>query len=166
MRGCLRRVAKDKTGLPKGEHTWDIILALGRGPNGKHQQKWVRFHGTGKQAQQKLTELVGEVHRGEFVEPSKVTLDAWLDDWLSKAIKPPRCTLNTLEAVYDIIAKHLKPSLGHVPLQQLTHLQVERYYAERKLAPRSVAIHHAILSSALNAAMTGGLLRRNVAKSW
>ena len=33
--GCLQRakdkqgLLKDKTGLPKGEHTWNIILALG-----------------------------------------------------------------------------------------------------------------------------------------
>jgi hypothetical protein len=91
VRGCLRK-AKTKLGLSKGEHSWDIILSLGRGADGKYKQKWVRFHGTRKQAEQKLTELTGEVHRGEFVEPSKLTVGRWLDEWLEKAIRPPLYT--------------------------------------------------------------------------
>ena len=52
-------------------------------------------------------------------------------------------------------------------LQQLTPLQVERYDAERgvTLVASSVAVHHAILTSALNAAVNRGWLRANVAKS-
>jgi integrase len=164
MRGCLQK-AKTKRELP-GESAWDIILALGRGEDGKHKQRWVRFHGTRKQAQQKLTELTGEVHRGEFVEPSKLTVGHWLDEWLEKAIRPPRCTPNTYKVYFGIVKKHLKPGLGHLLLQQLTPLQVERYYVERgvKLAERSIAVHHAILTSALSAAMASGVLRQNVAK--
>jgi len=152
--------------VPKGEHTWNIILAVGRGSDGKHKQKWVRFHGTRKQGEQKLNELTGEVHRGEFVEPSKITVGQWLDEWLEKAVQPPRCTPGTYKAYKNAISKYLKPALGHLVLQQLTPLQVERYYAERgaKLAARTVAMHHAVLITALNAAMTNGILRQNAAK--
>jgi integrase len=53
-----------------------------------------------------------------------------------------------------------------VLLQQLTPLQVERCYTERgvTLVASGVAVHHAILTSALNAAVNRGLLRANVAK--
>jgi integrase len=165
VRGCLQKAKTAKRGLRPGEASWNIILALGRGADGKHKQKWVRFHGTRKQAEEKLTELTGEVHRGEFVEPSKITVGAWLDEWLEKAIRPPRCTQNTFSAYNYIVTKHLKPGLGHVLLQKLTPLQVERYYAERgaDLAERSVALHHAILTGALSAAVNNGTLRQNVA---
>ena len=165
MRGCLQKAKTAKRGLRQGEASWNIILALGRGADGKHKQKWVRFHGTRKQAEAKLTELVGEVHKGEFIEPSKITLSGWLDEWLEKAIKPPRCTPNTYNAYSYIVTKHLKPGLGHVHLQRLTPLQVERYYTERgtALATRSVFLHHCILSGALKAAVNSGILRQNVA---
>src|SRR5688572_15416514 len=75
------------------------------------------------------------------------------------------CLEETLRRL-AIAKKHLKPALGHVPLQQVTPLHVERYYADRglKLAERSVALHKAIITSALNAAVTAGVLRNNVAK--
>ena len=165
MRGCLLK-AKTKHALPKGEFTWRIILSLGRGNDGKYKQKWVTFRGTRKQAEQKLTELTGEIHRGEFVEPSKLTVGAWLDDWLEKAIRPPRCAPNTYRTYCDNVKLHLKPGLGHLLLQQLTPLHVERYYTDMsvKLAPGTVALHHGILTSALNAAVNAGVLRNNVAK--
>lgn len=163
MRGCLRKAQNTKRGLPKGHSSWDIILPLGRGPNGKHKQKWVRFHGTKKQAEEKLTELAGEVHKGEFVEPSQLTLSEWLDEWLEKAIKPPRCTENTYATYSGVVKNHLKPALGQMALQQLSALDIERYYADLKLAPRSVAVHHTILSGALKAAVRAKKLRTNVA---
>lgn len=164
MRGCLHK-RKTKRGLKPGESSWSIILSLGRDPKtGKQRQKWVTFHGTRKQAEQKLNSLVGEVHKGEFVEPSKVTVGEWLDEWLDKAIKPPRRTENTYDSYYRTIKNHLKPALGHVHLQKLTTLHVERYYADCKLAPGSTAIHHVILVTALDAAINAGLLRSNVPK--
>jgi hypothetical protein len=49
MRGSLHK-AKTKRVLPKGDHVWRIILALGRGADGKHKQKWVTFQGNRQQA--------------------------------------------------------------------------------------------------------------------
>jgi integrase len=165
VRGSIQRAKKDKKGLPKNEHTYNLILSLGRGPNGTYRQKWIRFHGTREQAQQKLTELTGEVHKGEFIEPSKITVDAWIDEWMEKSIKP-RCAVNTYRAYLHVVKKYLKPGLGHVLLQQLTPLQVGHYYAERgaKLSARTVSVHHVLLTSALSAAVQNGLVRHNVAQ--
>jgi integrase len=158
---------KTKRILRKGENPkWNIILALGRGPDGKHKQKWVRFQGTRQQAELKLSELVGEIHRGEFVEPSKRTLGQWLDEWLEKAIKPPRREPNTYIGYLGTVTNHLKPALGHIALQQLTPLHVERYYVDAAgtLSERTLSIHHCILTSSLEAAVTAGLVRHNAAK--
>jgi integrase len=144
---------------------WNIILSLGLQPDGKYKQKWVRFHGTREQAEQKLNELVGEVQHGEFVEPSKLTVGQWLDEWLKMAIRPPRCAQNTYRTYCGIVEKHLKPGLGHVLLQRLTPLQVERYYADLKLSPRTIAMHHAILTTALNRAVRDGVLRSSTRRA-
>ena len=166
MRGCLRKAVERRTrrGMKPGEYAWDIIVPVGKKPdkNGKlvHRQRWTRFIGTKKQAEAKFNELVGERHKGQFVEPSKVLLREWLEQWLDMAIKPPRCTLNCYRLYRTQIKVHIAPALGHIPVQQLTTFQLEQYYAGLKLAPGTVRIHHAILSSALKAATKAKLLHR------
>jgi integrase len=86
-----------------------------------------------------------------------------LDEWLDKAIRPPRRAPLTYTTYAGVVKNYLKPAFGHVLLQQLTPLLVERYYADSKLAQRTVGVHHAILTTALKAAVTSGILRHNVA---
>jgi integrase len=167
MRGCLQKAnVRPRPGALKGEHTWRIILPLGRGPDGKHKQKWVTFHGTRKQAEQELTKLTGEVDRGEFVSPTKQTFGTWLNEWLEKGVKPPMATASTYRTYRLAVENHIKPSLGNVPIQQLTPMRIQRYQAELavKMSPRTVRIHHAVLTGALDAAVSANLIRVNVAR--
>jgi integrase len=162
MRGCLRKVkTKPRLGMPKGFCTWDIILSLGR-VNGRWKQKWVRYHGTRQQAEQKVRELVGEVEHGDFIDPTKLTVAQYLDEWLATAVKPRR-TANTYDVYAAAIKNHLVPALGAFPLQKLNPLHVERYYADLKLAAATRSLHHALLSTALKAAVLKGLIRSNPA---
>lgn len=163
MKGCLVRAKTDKKGLPKGHHTFNIILSLGR-QDGKYKQRWVRFHGTKQDAEAKLTEHVGEVHKGDVVEPSKITVGEWLSHWLETAIRP-RCTQNTYDSYLNTIENHLKPALGHLPLQRLTSTHIERYYAGATLSASTRTVHHAVLAGALKAACgSRRLLRVNPAE--
>jgi len=163
VRGCLQKAKTAKRGLQKGEASWNIILALGRGADGKHKQKWVRFHGTRKQAEAKLTELVGQHDKGELVEPSKLTVGVYLDEWLTTT-KSRRAT-GTHRLYSAVVRNHLKPAFGHVLLQKLNVLHIERYYADRaNIGSRtSAVVRHAILATALNAAVKKHLINRNVA---
>lgn len=158
------RKAKVVKDLPKGQTAWDIIVPLGM-EEGKYKQKWTRFYGTRKEAEEKLVELTGEVHRGEFVRPSEKTVSDWLDWWLKMSIQS-RCAPNTYISYSSVIENYLKPKLGQLRLQQLTPLHVEHYYAERRaqgLSDRTVTQHHTILSGSLKAAVKQKLLRENVA---
>jgi integrase len=157
------------------EGSWSIVLDLGYQPDPvtgvtKRRQKWITFRGTKREAETRLTELVRDTHRGELVMPHKQTLGAWLDEWLEKAIKPPARTLRAYETYKSVIAKHLKPRLGGIPLQQLKAADLKAYYTEaaarekEPLAPATLEPHHTILHSALQAAVLEGLVQRNVAK--
>lgn len=75
----------------------------------------------------------------------------------------PRRTSNTYNLYAGIIKNHLIPALGALPLQKLSPLHVERYYADLKLSRATIAVHHALLSTALKAAVLKGLLRTNPA---
>jgi hypothetical protein len=105
MRGSIKRRYKG---------SWSLILDLGREKDPvtgleKRKQKWVTFHGTRKQAEKKLTDLLGDANRGEFIEPSKRTLGDWLTEWLDKAITPPKKRIRTYTLYKHVIERQLKP---------------------------------------------------------
>ena len=160
MRGSLKRRYKG---------SWSLILDLGyeRDPKTgqtKRRQKWVTFRGTRKQAEAKINELVRSANRGEFVEPSKVTLIEWLRAWVEKAIRPPMKRATTYASYTGIIENHIATSrLALLPLQQIRASDLERYYADLGRAPKTIAVHHAVLHGALRKAMRDQLVTRNVA---
>ena len=101
--------------------------------------------------------------------PHKRSFGEWLEEWVVKAIKPPARTLRAYETYRSVIATHLIPKLGGIPLQQLKAADLKRYYTEAgqgddALAPAMLAQHHTIAHSALQAPVLEGLVYRNVAK--
>jgi integrase len=159
MRGHIRKRYKD---------SWSIILDIGYQTvpdtgQQKRVQKWFTVQGTKRDAERKLTELLHNLHRGEYVEPSKMTVGEWLSEWLETAIKPPNKRLRTYETYQSVIERHLKPALGHIRLQQLKPTDLKRYYNGSALSPTTLEQHHTLLHSALKAAQLQGLVQRNVA---
>src|SRR4051794_25127603 len=109
MRGHLIKVETKRKPLKKGQYTWRIVLSLGRDPTtGKYKQRWVTCVGTKKQAIAKQMELVHEVHKGEYIEPSDMTVQKYLEGWLDTSIKG-RWTNNTYVSYASVIKKHLVP---------------------------------------------------------
>jgi len=160
MRGSLKQRYKG---------SWSLVLDLGYQADPdtglrKRKQKWITFRGTRKQAETKLTDLVRDANKGEFVEPSKLTLGEWLTTWLAETVKPAR-RRNTFIAYNSIVTGHLVPAIGAVTLQALRPGHLKQYYAERReqLSGATLQLHHAILSNALKSAVRQGLVTRNVA---
>jgi hypothetical protein len=84
MRGSIRQRSKG---------SWRIALEFGYQVDPKtgikkRVQKFVTYRGAKRDAQEKLTELIGNAKRGEFVEPSRLTLATWLNEWLESSVKP------------------------------------------------------------------------------
>lgn len=124
----------------------------------KRKQKWVTFRGTQKQAEAKLTDLVGKVNRREFVEPVKTTLVEYLRYWLERSIKPSRRPATY--RLYRIIVEHhiATSTIAHIPLQQIRESDLEAYHATRTGKASSTAVHHALFHSALLKAVKERLL--------
>lgn len=150
------------------KNSWAIVLDKGYRADAatgkkKRIQTWVAFKGTKKQADARCAELVAQGNRGEFVEPSKITLAQHLDRWLAVSVKPRRRP-HTYKSYSTIVEKHLKPALGHIRLQQLQAADIERYYAEQTtLKAGTRQTHHAVLSNALKSAVKAKLVYRSVA---
>lgn len=109
-------------------------------------------------AEKALAEALTRLDQGNYVEPTKQTLAAFLDDWLA-AVRP-RLRPSTFATYETLIERHLKPRLGSLPLQNLTAARLNALYAHllssgRKdgkggLAPASVRYLHAVIRKALS----------------
>lgn len=165
--------------IQRSEGSWSIVLYIGRDPvTGKKRQKWHTFRGNKKLAEKELTRLVHEVHTGAYIEPSKLTVAAYLSRWLDDYAKT-NVAGKTFERYAEIVKNNLAPALGSVPLCNLRPLHIQSYYSQalqsgrvrrrkneaepRGLSAQTVLHHHRVLREALNRAVKWQLLIRNPA---
>jgi len=73
MTGHIRR---------RGERSWELKFDLGTDPaTGKRVTRYHSFKGTKREAEAELVRLKAGADRGEYVDPSKLTLAEFLDRW-------------------------------------------------------------------------------------
>jgi integrase len=151
------------------EGSYSLIIDLGYQPDPitgkpKRKQKWHTFRGTRKDAEKRLTDLLNAVDKGTYVDSSKMTLGQWLKEWLEVAIKPPRCRPSTYTRYKGIIENDLlKAPIASTPLQRIRSTHIEQYYADAKVSPSTLTLHHAIVHRALRKAVKDKLLAMNPA---
>jgi integrase len=116
---------------------------------------------TQKEAKAAKNELAAKADRGEWTEPSKMTLAEYLPAWLEgrqDLRESTRCS-------YAGAIAHVVSELGDVQLQHLTADDVrllEARVAARGLSGRSVLNVHQVLGQAMRSAANDGLVLRNV----
>jgi integrase len=149
--------------------SWTIVLSVGRKVDPvtgrlKRVQQWRTVRGTKRQAQEELTTMLHNLSRGQVISPSRMTLAGWLDEWLESVIKPHK-RLRTYDTYQNTLEKHIKPALGQYRLCDLRASHLQLYYQARSadLSLATLQTHHAILHSALKAAVFQDLIPRNAA---
>jgi integrase len=158
MRGSLKRRYKG---------SWSLILDLGRETDpttglSKRKQKWITFRGTRKQAETKLTELLGAADGGTFVEPAKVTLITWLREWLTAST--PQWQPATYVRYRGIVENYIsKSTIADLPLQRLRPSHLEAYYTTALGSASTKTLHHTVIRRALRKAVRDRLVSINVA---
>jgi integrase len=140
---------------------------------GKRRQAWHSGFKTRKDAEKGLSEILSRLDRGTYVQPSKLTVTEYLDDWLAAITASVRPS--TWESYERNLRVHVKPRLGSTQLQGLTASMLNALYAEllldgrskqeKGLSPRTVRYIHTILRKALKDAVRWNHLARNVADS-
>jgi integrase len=161
MRGHIRKRGKK----------WSVVVDVGHDESGRRCQRWHSGYNTRREAQAALTELLGRVQRGDYVEPSKQTVGGFIAQWL-ESVKV-RVRPSTFGMYETLCRLYVAPMLGTVPLQQLTASRLNSLYAEllvngRRngkggLSPKTCRHLHATIRAALNDAVRWQLLTRNVA---
>ena len=149
----------------RADGRWEGKYTLGYDPKtGKLIRKSV-YGKTQKEVRLALSKIVSEMDSGTYAEPSKMKVSQWLDEWLASYtmnIKPA-----TRSAYEEHIRVHIKPSLGDIPLKQLSTRDIQQLYTnllkERELSPKTVRNIHGVLHRALEQAKLLGYIRVNPA---
>lgn len=118
---------------------------------------------TYEDAKRRHRELSLEVEQGRNVSAAKMTVADLCDRWLKQA--GPDLSPTTLVNYQNIVAKHIDPRIGSVPITKLTTARLEQLYSELRadLSAQSIRHIHAVLRRALNVAIRWGYLTRNPA---
>lgn len=153
--------------IKRGTDTWLVRVFLGRDPaTGKRRYLNETVKGTKKEAQQRLTRILREQDTGTFVEPSKLTVNDYLDQWLETAARP-RLRANTYTGYEKMLRVYVRPTLGGYRLDKLTALDIQRVIAGLQgqgLKARTIRYAMTVLSNALKQAVRWGVLASNPAE--
>lgn len=147
----------------RSDGRWEARYSAGFDPKtGKQKQKSI-YGKTQKEVQQKLTKVLSEIYDGTYVEPSKVKLSAWLDEWLKAYtgnLKPA-----TKSAYEEHVRVHLKPFLGEVKLADLTSQKIQAVYnmleTDKGLSAKSIKNINGVFHAAMEQARKLGYVKFN-----
>jgi integrase len=165
---------KRKYGVGRVEQRGPGRFRLRYSIRGKRYTKTVAA-GSKADAQKQLRALLHSGDTGQHVDPSKITLEHWIDQWLQLLKRAPnsdserkrkRGLVNprTVER-YGQLLDHVKSKLGALALQKLSGSVIDDLYIEleQKLAARTVLHVHNALRPCLSSAVKKKLLVSNPA---
>jgi integrase len=147
----------------RGKNSWAIVFDV-YDKAGHRRRKWISIKGGKRQAQLAAARIVSEIQNGTSVEPSRLTLAAFLDrferDWIFGNVSA-RTAVRYIE-----LLKHARRYLGAKAIQKLCPADLAAMYAallREGRAPRTVGHAHRVIHRALGEAKQWGIVRDNVA---
>lgn len=142
---------------------WEARITVGYDPGtGKPIRKSI-YGKTQREVKEKMQKTQTEISSGDFLEPSRMTVEEWMDIWLTDYtlhLKP------RTRIMYRGFSKnHIVPLLGKARIQKLMPHDVQRAYNRmtETLSPKTVKNVHGVLHKALRQAVVNGMIRTNPA---
>jgi integrase len=124
-------------------------------------KKIVKYGKSKREAQQRLTELVGAASMGTLTAPTRLTLREWVERWLTMQEQEKRpSTLRTYRQVLPPVIERL----GHVRLAKLTPLQLAVTFTELRhqgMGTRRLQQAYVVLGTVLRQAVQLDLIGSN-----
>lgn len=161
---------------PSKENTryYDVVLDFGKNQyTGKRER--ITFHAettNKKEAENMLTVKKAEYLQGTIVEPTKLLVKDYLDEYLETYVKPLSSPA-TVKDYRTMIESYIKPTFGDIKLQDLTNMRIQQVYNSwKRKSPkggnplRTTTILHInrVLKASLNVAIDIGYIKENPAR--
>ena len=142
---------------------WEARYTVGRDPGtGKQVQRSV-YGATQREVRQKLAQAVASIDKGVYQAPNKITVSAWMQEWLTTfcegKIKPL-----SYQTYSGLIKNHINPAIGAVELQALRGAHIQNLYngmIKAGLSGKLVRNVSAVLHKSFNMAIKQGIIRTN-----
>lgn len=134
----------------RGDKTYLLRLYLGRTSTGKRKYHTQTYHGTKKEAEKILRELVARYEGGGVMAPSREGLTAYLAEWMELA-KVGKVSEKTVEVYRNHIRLYISPYLGELPLSRISVTDVQGLYQAlhaKGLGKSAIKTSHTILNQA------------------
>lgn len=140
---------------------WRLAVELPAGPDGQRERHWI-YADSYAECEAKWLDARRLRDRG-LLSGTRTPLGAWLDHWLRTSVTQPG---NTYRAYRTMIERHIKPAIGHIPLNRLTVADVQGMLdqASANAGAPTARTCRAALGAALRIAERRELVFRNVAR--
>lgn len=112
--------------IQRKDGRWMGSITVGRDTNGKLIRKCI-YGKTRKEVQDKMVQVASELSKGNYIEPSKILLKDWLDNWI-KNYKAIKLKPSTLELYETLIQKVINPEVGEMKLMDLKPVHIQSFY--------------------------------------
>src|SRR5215510_13349876 len=157
--------------LERSPGHWAIVIDVRDPQTGKRKRRWHSFEGTKREAQVECARLLTEIKNGTSVDPSRMTVAAFLERWIEHM--EGQVSPRSHERYAELCRKNLAPLLGGLMLTKLQPAHISQAYAKALasgrrngtggLSARTVTHMHRVLREALQQALRWQLLARNPA---
>jgi integrase len=161
-------VPKLKDGLVKRGSTWSYVIRVPDPTTGRSRPLWVGGYPTESAAKIARDEARYLARRGELVERSQVTLEAYLIRWLDEHAMTVKA--KTISGYREALTGYVVPRIGRIKLQSIQPATLTTLYRElaisggregRPLSPGTIRQVHRALRKALNDAVENDRLIPN-----
>ena len=143
--------------------SWEARVTVGRDPrNGKQIQKSI-YGQTKKEIRQKMQQLIIDVDNGNYREPSKLTVQEWMAEWMETFCKK-KVKQYTYTSYETIIRNHINPYIGTLRLESVRGIDIQRMYndlSDKGAAPKTIKNIAAVMHKAFNVAIKQDLIDTN-----
>ena len=150
--------------VARGRRTWLLRVFLGRDRDtGTRKYRNRTVHGSVRDAQASLNQMLQERDLNRFSPSSTITLDQYLNQWLETAAKP-RLRAKSYTDYEALLRVHIRPALGSKLLALIEPLDIQAVYrgmTDRGLSSRTVHYTHAVLQSSFRQAIRWRLITRD-----
>lgn len=143
-----------------------VRVYVGLSPKGRRKYVSKTVYGDRREAQQRLTEMLGQ-HDGEGLVASKNTtvvqfIHLWLDN------KAKEITPRTYQSYETVLRLYVIPHLGGMRLQKLGKGHIQALWTNLRenhgLSPKSIQLTHTVFGQVLRAAVEDRILSRDPSK--
>lgn len=145
--------------------TYYFVIDIGIQPNGKRKQKRKRGFRKKEDAKAALNEVISELNKGTFIEPSKMLFSEVSIEWLECRKREIR--YSTYKTYNQVLDTHILPYLGNVKIskinQRLLNSFINEQY-EKGYSKNYIAKQIAVLKLIFNFAVEESYLKHNPAK--